>query len=966
LSGPHDLFISHDPASTAQVKRLTAALAACGVSCFACEGGDSPSLQPRLATCKALLIWASEDFFRSRGGQTQLAMAYIAHRQEPSSSPDRIVVVNALPTLKHIYPLHLRSRVIGQAPELADTPDFARLAEKLREHCAGLSGTLGSLYPAAFGGWREPYDSLSHIPVHFAGRERELWDIHDALTPHNTNPTTHKTDRMIVVSGAAGQGKSFLAREYAFRFGAAYPGGIFRLTARDAQPAASLGELSENPALKPQLLALLRQLCPDSPLDDATNLVTVRETIEVTLTASGKPFLWIIDDIPDGINGPALMQWLAPDHSGRWGRTLAISRSQRYDRRAESIHLPILDEQAGVSLLTRGKPPGKTDDEQEAAWLVAEVGRHARFVAMAAGLAESPRRHRRYGYSGLLHRIEKQNKLAAEFAGEHPGEFPEGHERTTAALLLDAIHALDLPARNILLLAAQLAEYPLPIDFIAECFVLNGMSADDRKEDLFTVFLNEPPEEPMTLEAARAYVEKGATCLEHFALADRTDGSLNLYPAAINAIARLAPNPAKQDALREAALEALYVAAESCVASGDWRRLAVIAPHGRLLIDDLRERLIAPDDTASEITGRIRLTLCLADMDLNLGARRRAIQLYRAASAYLIRAMATDPHNGSRHRDFARVQEQLGDLMADQGDMTSALEHYRKSLGVRSFMAKQDPAGMEQGEDLLRHHTKMGKILIARNDIEEALQSYRAAHGIAVRRARETPDDIELQFSLAASHERLAGLHTRLNDPAAAMSALEQALPVFEKLAETRPTEVRFVRSPVAVHNMMGNLLRARDDLSGALNRYRLALAIAENAARLDPCSPETQREVALCHDHIGDTLTGLDDPGEAEAYYLACLTIAENPANQPAFAGIRQRDIAVVQIKLGMVKERAQDTEAALFRYLNARSQIEKLAIDLPDNDALRQDLAWLRKKLDRLHERKAAELRRRARESA
>jgi hypothetical protein len=92
-------------------------------------------------------------------------------------------------------------------------------------------------------------------------------------------------------------------------------------------------------------------------------------------------------------------------------------------------------------------------------------------------------------------------------------------------------------------------------------------------------------------------------------------------------------------------------------------------------------------------------------------------------------------------------------------------------------------------------------------------------------------------------------------------------------------------------------------------------------------------------------------------------LVIAENPAHQSAFDGIRRREIATVLIKLGRGRELEKNTAAALARYQTARGIIEKLAIEFPENSLLREDLGWLRHKIERLTERHEADLRRLAR---
>ena len=961
MSGPHDIFICHTASSAAHVKRLTAALAARGMSCFTCEAGLSIELQPKLATSKCFLVWASEDFFRSRACQTHLAMAWIARQQEPANAPERILVVNAESGLKHIYPLCLRERIVAAAPGLPEAPDPAELVATLQDRCGHLTGTLGGLYPQGHGGWREPYDGLSHPPPHFAGRERELWDIHTALNP--LLPPLQPTP-LVVVSGQSGLGKTALAREYVFRFGAAYPGGIFLLSAHEARPAARLRELSINPDLKAQLLALVRQWRPDSPLRDEDELATITQELKRLLAERGLPFLWIVENLPNGINGPVLQQWLAPslpEHGPGLGRTIVICHTQRYDQRGESIHLPILDEHAGRQAITHGQPPRHAEEMEAVDWLLEEVGRHPRYAAMIAALAEAHRPHRRRVFAWLLQKLEKPGREAVELAREHADQFPEAREALCAAVLLESLRMLEGPARDILRLASELENHPLPLDLIADSLVLGGLSPDDRKEYLFAVLLNEPEEVPLTAEAAHDYVTQGAASLARHALAERTDHAIRIDALVAKILHRIIPPSPRQTLLREAALQALYVIAENCHASGDWRRLAAVAPHGRKLIADLRERTIEAEDSAAEITGRIRLALHLADLDLKHGARQRATGIYRAASAYLVRAMAMDPRNGTRQRDFARIQEQLGDLLADEGDIPTALDHYRKSLGIRVFLARQENRGRERIQDPLRLHLKISQRLQELGDLDSARQSQLAAHAFQARLARHEPENPDSLFDLAVSHRQLAELHDELHERQAALNELEKALPLLETSASLSPQNTtRHARAIVDIHCRIGDLLKARDDLSGALNRYRTALAIADHAATPDNRLTEWLGTIALCHKLIGDTLSGLDDPQEAEMHYQAFLDIAEHPEHRALFAGILQRNIAVVYIRLGKNRDRTREWEAALACYRKARGLVERLAIELPDNLLLRGDLNWLRNKITRLKERQEAERRR------
>lgn len=964
MSGHHDIFICHDQASTTSVKRLASALAARGASCHTHEGGPSAEISHKLAISKLFLVYANEGFFESRGCQAHLALAWIASTLEQKGQPQRILVVNPEEGSRHIYPLCLKERIVAGA---SDSQDFSQLAATLHQHCESLSGNLGELFPPAQKRCLGPFDELAREPIHFGGRHREIWDIHRALKGTLDGERTETP--FVIVSGNSGFGKSLIALEYAFRFGASYPGGIFRISGKGAEPAAQFSQLAVNAPLKPQLLALLRQLCPETECTEKSSLVKIRDSLAKQLGQVQGDYLWIVDDLPEGINGPVIQQWLAPSTATQaptQAHNILISESQRYDHRGDPIHLPLLSEIAGQMILSGHKLPTRNDERDSLNWLTDEIGRHPRFAGIAAGVLESERHDRRSTLGRLAQRISRRNRLSSEIALLWARDFPEGREKSAANLLLDAIQGLGGAARDILRLALELDDHPIPISLIVECLVISGLSADERKEDLFTIFLNEPEEVPLTQEAAQAYVLQGTEQLQAMGLGQSSEKFVTLSPLVIRAFAKVSSTSPRQALLAEAALQALYITAESTHASQNFDALSAVAPHARKLVGDLRERMITQEDNAGEITGRIRLALHLADLDLLHGAKARATAIYRATSAYLVRAMAADPHNSTRQKDFARAQEQLGDLMIETATPQSALDHYRKSLGIRTFMAKQESAAGESAQDALRLNIKIARLQRRLGDIEASLQTQQTAHALHLKHAQNKPDNRELAFDLASSHAQLGELHIKLNQSDEGLRELKKALPLFEALAEAVPDDLRYSRAPGAIHNRIGDLLHARDDLSGALSRYRTALSTAESLAKRYPQNPEVQRDLAICHDNLGDTLSGLDDPQEADLHFKSFLGIAETAENRSAFKGLRAREIAAVHMKLGRGREAEKMPRLALERYLQARIMIEKLAIDFPENHRLREDLQWLRHKISRLSERLEADDRRIARNRA
>lgn len=953
MPGPFALFISFHRSCAEPVQRLQAALEAMGVVCCASPGGGPDTdIPPQLLEARAFLAWCSGDYFRSRACQKHLATAFLACLQEPSTASERLLLINAKAGVKHIYPVPLRSRVLARAPGLPEAPDFAELAAILEARTEGLEGALRDFLPLTQPAWREAFDRVDRPAPRFEGRERELWDIHGALHPPPAVSGAPSEGPAVVVSGASGQGKSALACEYAFRFGPAYPGGVFRLFAEEAKPAVSISALEANPPLKGQLAALLRQFAPDTDTEPlpvpALSLALGKRLAEI-----GQPFLWIVDGLPGDLNGPAFRQWLAPAAAGTLGHTLITTCGQHYDQRAAAVHLPPLDADSALNLLLPEGTPADPAEQAAVAWLLEALGRQAGSLATAGALAAVDRNNRRGPFDALCRRLERYRRTGAEFAPRLPGKLPAGRETETLALWLCAFQALEEPARDLLRLAADLGEATLPVDFIAECFLHSGIPKDDnRKPAGLVIHLNEPRAEPLTAETARDRAEAGIAELEQFSLAERTAGGTRLQPGLSRLMGWTDPLPARQSLLRAAALRTLAGIVERCVGEGHCQALEPLAPHARVLLGDLRQRPLDPGEDPAELTRRVRLAVGLADLDLARGDLAGALEGYRANGTYLARAMIAEPGNGTRQRDFAVIQERLGDVQSRRGDLAGALDCFRKSLGIRAFLAGHDAAGAERQGEILRLHNKIAGILMKQGDLGGTLYSCRAAHSIYEQRATELPEDPSRRFELAASFERLAGLYQRVGDSAETWKALDSALPIYQKLAEEQPERLEYVRAPAVIHTMMGDLLRARADLEGALDQYRTALRIAETIAARAPEAAEARRGLALCHGNLAQVLAALEDVPGAVEHYRAYLAITEPLAARGGADGVRRRDLAAAHMKLGMELEHLAEPAEALAHYEKARSLLERLAARNTGDRTLRKDLVWLLERIESLAE--------------
>ncbi len=187
---------------------------------------------------------------------------------------------------------------------------------------------------------------------------------------------------LVQVQGMGGIGKTLLAEEYALRFGSAYPGGVFWLSATsDTGEALSTQILRiadhlglETANLKPdQVLGLLR-----------------RELSEQDR------YLWIVDDLPPDAARKMLVDWSRASVNGV---TLVTTRSTRMEGSGFVHRLDVLSDEEAFELLTSRRIP-KTEAEHAAAQEILKLlGNHALAVDVARAAVE------KLGYADFLNRL---------------------------------------------------------------------------------------------------------------------------------------------------------------------------------------------------------------------------------------------------------------------------------------------------------------------------------------------------------------------------------------------------------------------------------------------------------------------------------------------------------------------------------------------------------------------------------
>lgn len=463
MNSATDLFFSYRRLDLDRAKPLLDALAAEGLSVWRDEteieeyDPITQAIRSAIGSSRALLAFYSIRYPQSRACFEELTTAWIATDNSGEPPPSRVFVINPEHQFDHL-PDVLRDQRLFQFG-IAHEEGCREAAVRIRELVQRLDGALQKnviALPSYFG--------MSAISARrFEGRGAEMWSLHGQLTSNRMSIITGVFGQAAAqVRGMGGNGKSMLAREYAIRFGPAYPGGVFWINAYGNDDSrGTLDTTSREGLRRSQVHDFAKRL---GLVAEGMSHDQIEAGLWRAVEEAESPCLWIIDDLPSSVGVDELQRDWLPRWSG--ASTLITTRSGEYRGLGTAgIDLQMLTRDEAFRLLTHRNLGSGQAEVAAAQGIVGELGGHPLATEVAGAYLA-----RFSSYEDYQAALSDTDTDAIELGAQLREVLPTGHERSIVKTLLSSMRSLSGDGCAFLQLASVLAVAPIPFSLVEEAF----------------------------------------------------------------------------------------------------------------------------------------------------------------------------------------------------------------------------------------------------------------------------------------------------------------------------------------------------------------------------------------------------------------------------------------------------------------------------------------------------------------
>ncbi|MHB8897361.1 MAG: protein kinase domain-containing protein [Thermoguttaceae bacterium] len=295
--------------------------------------------------------------------------------------------------------------------------------------------------------------------------------------------------------------------------------------------------------------------------------------------------------------------------------------------------------------------------------------------------------------------------------------------------------------------------------------------------------------------------------------------------------------------------------------------------------------------------------------------------------------------------ELAMNAYRLGSITEQLGSIDKAQAWYRKALEIQERLVAERPGDTQVREGLGDTLNAMGGICLSQRKIDEARTFYE-------RTARErgqlvglAPDNLEWQRKLANSYMNQGVVARESGDNDQARKRFVQAQQLRHRILDRDPQNAKTRRDLAMGCYNLANLQTSIEplDADGATANLKEALGLFEELLTSQPNDLDHQYRTAVTARLYGDLLCHLGRADQAQQPYLRALDLMRHLAYLNPEVPEYRCEQARILMNLGVIPagSTAEENAETASRFVEARSLLEDLAAEYPEEPKYTRDLA-------------------------
>jgi len=216
----------------------------------------------------------------------------------------------------------------------------------------------------------------------------------------------------------------------------------------------------------------------------------------------------------------------------------------------------------------------------------------------------------------------------------------------------------------------------------------------------------------------------------------------------------------------------------------------------------------------------------------------------------------------------SNINLQLGDAIADAGNLPDSLSHYKEFARLSGKLLKTFPQNIDYKYSLGRSFSRLGDVYSSLGNLENALKYFEDETVLFEELYEDFPQNVSFKNGLAISYEKLGKTHATLGNLEKALKYFEDETVLFEELYEAFPQNVSFKNGLAVSYSKLGETHAVLGNLEKALDFYEKFNQLENELYKDFPQNVVFKNNIAISYEILGKRHATLGNLEKALKYF--------------------------------------------------------------------------------------------------